>query len=164
MRRYSTSNITVGIVDPRDFVSTNAMAIVRTIFGDKNIEINNKTKLVITESGEVVSITNDNYLSNYSKTRKKFVLNTDYYPTIKIADTGKTFSLMDFVKPYISTGRMNIRAKKLNKTTKLFTVWDNEKYMLGYKGDYLAVSEDDENYVFIISKDQFSKTYSRVIK
>jgi phosphoglycolate phosphatase len=164
MRRYSTSNITVGIVDPRDFVSTNAMAIIRTIFGDKNIEINNKTKLVITESGEVVSITNDNYLSNYSKTRKKFVLNTDYYPTIKIADTGKTFSLMDFVKPYISTGRMNIRAKKLNKTTKLFTVWDNEKYMLGYKGDYLAVSEDDENYVFIISKDQFSKTYSRVIK
>lgn len=162
MKKYRSSNLVVGVIDPKDFVAPGSMAIIRTLSGDKNIEIKNKTMLVITENGDVVPITNDHYLRNYTKTRKKFRLSTDYNPTIKIADTGKTYVLMDYVKPFISTGNMNIKAKKLTKMTKLFTYWDNEKYMLGQKGDYIAISQDDEHNIFIIDKNQFKKTYASV--
>ena len=47
---------------------------------------------------------------------------------------------MSEVIPYISSGEINIFAKKLTKTTKLFTTWDNDTYMLGLKGDYIATS------------------------
>jgi len=160
MKKYYASSIIVGIIDPKEFVSPGSMAIIRTISGDVNVEIKNRTILVITQDGNVVPITNDNYLKSYSKTRKKFKLVTDYDPTIKIADTGKTYSLMDYAKPFISSAKMNIKAKKLTKMTKLFTYWDSEKYMLGKKGDYIAISEEDEHNIFIIDKSQFKKTYN----
>ena len=42
---------------------------------------------------------------------------------------------------------------------KVFTEWDEEKYMLGNEGDYLAVRKDDIHDVYIIEKNIFRKTY-----
>ena len=159
MKRYIANPFVVGVIDPKKYIPAGNMAIIRTISGDKNIEIKKNTLFIVTEAGEIYGISEDIFKKNYIKTRKHFKITTDYSPIIKNADTGKTYHIITEVKPYISNGEINIYAKKLTKTTKLFTTWDNEKYMLGLKGDYIAASIDDPNNIFIIEKNIFKKTY-----
>ncbi len=160
MTKYIAAPTVVGIVDPKEFVPVGTMSIIRTIYGDKNIEIRKNTLLVVSANGEVSTATVDSFDNIFSKTRKHFKLITDYAPTIKNADTGRMFSLMDYAKSYISTGEINIFARKLNRTTKLFSYWDSDTYMLGRKGDYIAISEDDPHNIFIIDKAVFKKNYT----
>lgn len=45
---------------------------------------------------------------------------------------------------------------------KVFTAWDEEKYMLGKEGDYLAVRMDDLHDIYIIEKSIFQRTYEEI--
>ena len=57
-----------------------------------------------------------------------------------------------------------IYAKKLDKCVKVFPKWDNETYLLGMPGDYLAVSADDLHNVFIEPGYDFLQNYKTVEK
>lgn len=160
MTKYVKSPIVVGFVHPQKHIPSGNMAIVRTLKGDKNVEIRDNTVLIIGINGDVTAISEEKFASAYTITGKKFKLNLDYTPTIKNADNGQIYHLMPDAKGCISTGEMNIFARKLNKTTKLFPYWDSETYMVGKKGDYIAVSVDDPHDIFIVEKSVFKKTYT----
>ena len=160
MTKYVKSPIVVGYVRPQKHVPSGNMAIVRTLEGDNNVQIRDNTVLIIGINGDVTAISEEKFASAYTVTGKKFKLNLDYTPTIKDADNGKIYPLMPDAKGCISTGEMNIYAKKLTKTTKLFPYWDSETYMVGKKGDYIAVSVDDPHDIFIVDKALFRKTYA----
>lgn len=162
MSKYERSPITLSYIDPHELVPTGNMAIIRTLDGDANIEIRNNTILILDSNGSVKVISAEKFNSSFKKTRKKFKFNSDYIPTIKNADTGKSFSLLPLAKSCESTSDIKIYAKKLTKTTKLFSFWDSDKYMIGQKGDYLAVSQDDIHDIFIVEKNIFKKTYKSV--
>ena len=115
--------------------------------------------MIIGNQGDVSVITEEKFNSAYTKTGKKFKLNVDYTPTIKNADTGRLIPLMPEAKGCISTGEINVYARKLTSFTKVFPYWDSENYMIGQKGDYIAVSADDPHDIFIIEKAFFKKTY-----
>ncbi len=161
MTKYVKSPIVVGYVRPQEHIPSGNMAIVRTLEGDNNIEIRDNTILIIGIQGDVLAISEEKFNSAYTKTGKKFNLNLDYTPTIKDADNGKLYPLMPGALGCISTGETNVYARKLDKTTKLFPYWDNETYMVGKKGDYIAVSVDDPNDIFIIEKSMFRKNYRK---
>ena len=162
MAKYERSPITLAYVEPHEYVPTGNMAIIRTLAGDANIEIRDNTILILDTKGNVKAVSAEKFNSSFKKTRKKFKFNSDYIPTIKNADNGKSFSLLPLAKSCESTGDIKIYAKKLTKTTKLFSFWDSDKYMLGQKGDYLAVSQDDIHDIFIVEKNTFKKTYKTV--
>jgi phosphoglycolate phosphatase len=162
MNKYERAPISLGYVVAKGNIPAGNMAIIRTINGDLNVEIREDTILIIDINGNVSAISKDNFLLNYEESKKRFKLKTDYDPTIKNADTGKFIQLMPLVKSCESKSDIKIFAKKLTKTTKLFTFWDSEKYMLGKKGDYIAVSQDNPNSIFIIDKNIFKKTYKAV--
>lgn len=159
MTKYVKTPIVVGYVRPQQHVPSGNMAIVRTLEGDNNVEIRDNTVLIIGIQGDVLAISEEKFNSAYTKTGKKFNLNVDYTPTIKDADNGKIYPLMPGAQGCISTGETNVYARKLGRTTKLFPYWDNETYMVGKKGDYIAVSVDDPKDIFIIEKSIFRKTY-----
>ena len=160
MTKYVKGPIVVGFVHPQKHIPSGNMAIVRTLKGDNNVEIRNNTVLIIGINGDVTAISEEKFTSAYTTTGKKFKLNLDYTPTIKNADNGQIYPLMPDAKGCISTGEMNIYARKLDKTTKLFPYWDSETYMVGKKGDYIAVSVDDPHDMFIVEKSIFRKTYT----
>lgn len=135
------------------------MAIVRTLKGDNNILIKDNTVLIIEMSGNVSIITEKRFKSSYTETGQQFVLDLDYTPTIKNADTGKTISLMPQARGCISTGEMTVYARRLSRVTKVFPYWESDTYMIGQKGDYIAVSADNPHDVFIIKKSLFKKMY-----
>jgi phosphoglycolate phosphatase len=162
MAKYERTPITLAYVEPHEYVPTGNMAIIRTLAGDANIEIRDNTILILDSKGNVKAISVEKFNSSFKKTRRKFKFNSDYIPTIKNADTGKSFSLLPLAKSCESTSDIKIYAKKLTKTTKLFSFWDNDTYMIGQKGDYLAVSQDDIHDIFIIEKSIFKKIYKSV--
>ena len=67
--------------------------------------------------------------------------------------------LIDHAKICIATGGTHIHAKELTNRVKVFTAWDEEKYMLGKPGDYLAVRCDDKHDIYVVERDIFFKTY-----
>ena len=160
MTKYVKSPLVVGYVRPQKHVPSGNMAIVRTLKGDVNVEIKDSTVLIIGIGGDVTAISEEKFESAYTTTGKKFKLNLDYTPTIKDADNGKIYPLVPDAKGCISTGEMNVYARKLEKTTKLFPYWESETYMVGKKGDYIAVSVDDPHDIFIVEKSLFRKTYA----
>ena len=160
MTKYVKSPLVVGYVRPQKHVPSGNMAIVRTLKGDVNVEIKDNTVLIIGIGGDVTAISEEKFESAYTTTGKKFKLNLDYTPTIKDADNGKIYPLVPDAKGCISTGEMNVYARKLEKTTKLFPYWESETYMVGKKGDYIAVSVDDPHDIFIVEKSLFRKTYA----
>jgi phosphoglycolate phosphatase len=165
MNQYVTPPFIVGYVRPKEFIKSGSMAIVRTIGGDINIEVKDNTVLIINMYGFVSAISEEKFNSSYSKTRKKFTLQIDdYQPTIKNADNGKTFALMDMAKACLTSGENDIYARKLKKTTKLFPYWDTEKYMVGQKGDYICVNKNDPHDMFIIDKTMFKQIYESANK
>ncbi len=162
MSKYERSSITLGYVEASDSIPAGNMAIIRTLDGDNNVEIKDNTILIIDMTGNVKAISLEKFNNSFKKSRKKFKLNIDYSPVIKNADTGKSISLLPIAKSCESTNDIRIYAKKLTKTTKLFSYWDLDRYMVGQKGDYLCVSQDDLHDMFIVEKNLFKKTYKAV--
>lgn len=162
MNKYERTPITLGYVEAYDNIPVGNMAIVRTMDGDNNILIKDNTLLIIDITGNVKAITTEKFNNSFKKSKKKFKLNIDYSPTIKNADTGKSIPLLPIAKSCESTSDIKIYARVLTKTTKLFSYWDQDRYMVGKKGDYLCVSQDDLHDMFIVDKNLFRKTYKSV--
>ncbi len=159
MKKYVKTPRIIGFVKPQKLIPPGNMAIVRTIKGDNNVPIRDNTVLIIGLNGDVLPISEEKFQSTYKIDGRKFKLDLDYTPIIKDADNGKTYPLIPEAKGCISTTEHHIYAKKLTKTTKVFPYWDCDTYMIGKKGDYIAVSVDDPHDIFIVEKDLFKKIY-----
>jgi phosphoglycolate phosphatase len=86
-------------------------------------------------------------------------VDAEYVPTIKNRLTGATTPISTYAKKCVPTGDTYIYARPIKKRIKVFTAWDEEKYMLGVPGDYLAVRCDDMHDLYIVEKNIFGKTY-----
>jgi phosphoglycolate phosphatase len=86
----------------------------------------------------------------------------DYVPVIKETKTGLTRQITEFAGTCVPTGKVQIYAKPLEQTTKIFTRWDEDDYMIGQPGDYLAVRTEDKHDIYIVEKNIFGVTYSEV--
>ncbi len=159
MSRYTMVPRVLGFVRPQCLVPSGNMAIVRTLKGDNSIQIRNNTVLIIGNAGDVSGISEERFKSSYTETDESFVLNVDYTPTIKNADTGKIIPLIPEARGCYTTGKTTVYAKKLSNVTKVFPYWESDTYMIGHKGDYIAVSADNPRDIFIIEKSVFNKIY-----
>ena len=88
----------------------------------------------------------------------------EHIPTIKDWSEGTSYLLSDYAKVCIPKEEFCIYARKLDKCVKVFPKWDDESYMLGMPGDYLAVSADDLHNVFIEPGYDFLKNYELIKK
>ena len=159
MKKYVKTPKIIGFVRPQKLIPSGNMAIVRTLKGDNNVEIRDNTVLIIGLTGDVMAISEEKFKNTYKINGRKFKLDLDYTPIIKDADNGKNYPLMSEAKGCISTTEHLVYARKLTKTTKVFPYWECDTYMIGKKGDYIAVSVDDPHDIFIVEKDLFKKIY-----
>ena len=83
----------------------------------------------------------------------------EYSPSIKSLSTGQKTDVMSYAQAMISHGGGLIYAKPLDRSVKIFTLWDEEKYYLGNVGDYIAVRSEDEHDIYIIKKHLFPLLY-----
>ena len=72
-----------------------------------------------------------------------------YIPRVKDGRDGSNHLLTEYVHMGMPTDAFRVCAKELKQGVKVFPVWDEDTYMTGRTGDYLAASEDDLHNMFI---------------
>lgn len=158
-RKYYKRPLKCGYVRSTDIETVDTELIIRTMEGDVTICAKDDLYIMIGVNGEVYPITKEELFTRYYLTEESFDMEIEYSPRAKNRTTGKSTKLMSFAKCCIPTGRSTIYAKQLNKTTKVFSKWDYEDYMLGQVNDYIACRSDDIQDIYIINEAIFNKTY-----
>ncbi len=162
MATYVKNNIFLGYVHISDMYPVGTEVNIRTLEGDLDVVVDEDTYMVIGVDGEVYPIHKEKLDSSYITTDVEYVFTGEYEPTIKHSDSGSSRSIIPFAKSCIATGGVEIMAKQLDHRLKIFTEWDEDKYLLGHPGDFMVVRKDDLKDVYIIDKDIFHRTYTKV--
>lgn len=162
MKQYRKLPLPVGFVHAIDLFHAGDAATVRTLEGDLDLIVSEETYLLIGITGEVYPIQKEKFDVSYRVTGEKYDLELEYKPTVKDTVSGKTQSLLPYAQTCVPTGEVKIRARRLERCMKVFTCWDEDKYMLGKPGDYVAVRNDDNHDIYIIEQQIFQKSYKEV--
>ena len=170
MQSYVKKQVPLGYVEAVDVLPVGTPITIRTLEGDVDMTVEPDLIIMIGIKGEVYpnrrekfeksyTVTDEPYYTNKMRTRSKA---TAYEPTVHNRATGEVMRLEDYAKVCIASGGTHIHAKELTGRVKVFTAWDEEKYMLGREGDFLAVQCDDRHDIYVVERDIFFETYDRL--
>jgi phosphoglycolate phosphatase len=162
MEKYRKRPVPIGYVKSTDVFAAGTPMIIRTVEGDVETTASDDTYIMIGVIGEAYPLQADKFKRSYSLSDKPFEADFDYFPTVKNKVTGESAELVRYVKSCVATGEVHIFATHVEKNTKVFTAWDNEGYVYGKQGDYIAIRADDYNDVYIIRNDIFLKSYEKM--
>lgn len=162
MELYQKKKIIVWYVDISKLLPVNTPITVRTLEGDMDLVVDESIYIMIGIKGEVYPIKKDTFEKRYLKVEEYEEIITDYRPVIKNRLSGMDIDLVAHANCCIASGKTFIYAKQLEQTVKIFTLWDEEKYMLGKPGDYFAVSKENLQDMYIVEQNIFYKTYEKI--
>lgn len=162
MTAYKKRKIPVGFVEAEQVFPAGTKICIRTLEGDLEVQIHKDLYIMIGIQGEVYPNEKAKFERSYQRVDAPYSFQGEYEPVVKDVLEGKSISLIPYAKSCISTGEVHIYVKELEHRTKVFTAWDEEKYMLGKAGDYLAVRMDDLHDIYIIERSIFHKTYEQI--
>jgi phosphoglycolate phosphatase len=161
MKKYRKNNLSVYYAKTVDIFKKGTPLIVRTLEGDAETEAADDIYLMVGIEGEVYPIKAEKWNNSYQDIVGGFKYDFEYPPSVINRITAESVKIMRFAKPCISTGEVHIYAMPLSRNTKVFTAWNEDGYMAGKPGDYIAVRADDHYDVYIIREDIFYKTYEK---
>lgn len=161
MEMYRKKRLPLGYVKAAEIFKPGTTVCVRTLEGDLDVQLQEDTYIMIGVQGEIYPNKKEKFDRSYRELEEPYQFEGEYAPTVRDTVEGKNISLVPYAKACISTGESYIYVKKLDHRVKVFTEWDEEKYMLGREGDLLAVRKDDLHDIYIIEKNIFEKTYEK---
>lgn len=161
MKRYKKKKIKLGVACTLDFMKEGMPILIRTLEGDMECVSADDLFIMVGIDGEVYPIRQEKFDYSYEFTDGKPEYVSEYEPVIHNTITGEAYHLKSYMKTCQAKGVSYIYAKQLSKPVKIFTQWDQTKYLKGSKGDYLAVRGDDFNDVYIIEKSVFLRSYEK---
>lgn len=135
---------------------------VRTLEADLQVTAGEDLYLMFGIFGEVYPIRRENFEASYEITEKQPEIVAEYEPTVIVRDKPMAQRLLTLARGCIPKKGTPIFAKPLTKALKLYTTWDEENYMYGRPGDYVAVRRGNPTDVYIIMGRVFEKTYEKI--
>ena len=162
MAAYKKKKIPLGFVEAEQVFPIGTKVCIRTLEGDLDVQINKDLYIMIGIRGEVYPNDRAKFERSYNRLDTPYVFTGEYAPVVKDVLEGRNVSLIPYAKACVPSGEIQIYAAQLDHCVKVFTAWDEEKYMLGKVGDYLAVRTDDLHDIYIIENSIFHKTYEKM--
>ncbi len=159
MKRYQKKKLPLGFVKIGEIMQEGTPITIRTLEGDITISVDGNFYIMIGVKGEVYPIKKEIFEKSYEEMKGKFELKAEYLPTVRNRITGQTENILNFAHCCTPTEETQVFARELDRITKVFTAWDEEKYMLGNPGDFIAVRCDDLHDIYMVERDIFFKTY-----
>ncbi len=159
MVKYKKKRIPAGFVRSEDILPSGTDALIRTLNGDIPVTVSGDTYIMLGVSGDIYPISREKFENTYEVISGTFELSTSYAPTAKDERTGQIHSLLEHAQTCICKSDTFIHAKPIEKAVKVFPLWDDERYLLGKKGDFLAVRPDDLSDIYVIEKNIFGRLY-----
>jgi phosphoglycolate phosphatase len=162
MKRYRKLPVEIGFVKSTDLFNDGAKLTVRTMEGDVDLTAKENIYIMIGIEGEVYPILREKFEKNYQILDKKYEPVSEYPPTVIDRFSGEKHSILNCAKVCTPVSEKIIKAKQIEKRTKVFTYWDAEKYFSGKLGDFLAANENDLQDIYIVNERIFYKTYALI--
>lgn len=167
MELYQKKEMVLGFVRANNVYSLGTKIRVRTLEGDLDMEVSDDLIIMIGIKGEVYPIKEEKFNRSYRVLKEHSDLSDTtiqmkYIPIIKNRTDDTAALITEFAGSCVTTGTSQIYVKQLDKTTKIFTAWDEEKYMLGKAGDYLAVRKEDHHDIYAVEENIFELTYEKI--
>jgi len=162
MEPFIRKNVTSGYVRLSDIMPIGTPVTVRTIDGDTTLEVLDGMYILIGYKGDIRVLSEWEFKKEFKEVVGKYSLETEYIPTLKNRLNGKSENLFQHALKCISSGRYQIYARELVKAVKVFSKTDENRYVKGNPGDYIAVNLEDEKDVFVIEKDMFGTLYEEM--
>ena len=164
MTCHKKKKLPLGYVKADDVLPIGTPITIRTLEGDVDMVIEPESYIMIGVKGEVYPNKKEKFEKSYKDLGKKYnieeaPIKPEYVPTIRSRIDGVVVPITEYANTCISTGETHIHAKELTKIVKVFTVWDEERYMLGMPGDFLAVRSDDVHDIYVVEREIFYQTY-----
>lgn len=159
MKVYEKLPQEVGTLRLADLFEPKSKVEVRTMEGDIIVTVEEDLYLMIGIEGEVYPTNRKKLLNSYQFLDRPYSRKFEYSPNVKDLASGERKFVMEHAQAVISNGGGRIYARPLERSTKLFTAWDEEKYYLGHPGDYIAVRAEDEHDIYLINSRLFPMLY-----
>lgn len=168
MEYYQRKKLPLGFVRTEDILPVGTPITIRTLEGDTDMVIEPDCYIVIGIKGKIHLYTKENFEKNYQITGEKYqpekaTIQLAYVPTIrsKSKGTGTVVPITDYAYTCIACQKANIRAKEIDKIVKVFSTREDEHYMLGMPGDFLAIRNQDIEDILIVERELFYQMYER---
>lgn len=164
LKKYKKINRPVAYVVANEVFPDNTPIKVRTLEGDMDLIVEADLIIMIGIQGEVYPNRMEKFNRTYEVISQdcdleKCTVNMKYKPTVINRITGEKVNLSKYAHTCRPTGDTQIYAKKIDKAVKIFAQWDENRYMLGHPGDYLAVRSDDKHDIYIVADEIFGISY-----
>lgn len=163
MKEYYRKPIPMGYVKATNLFEAGTEITVRTLEGDIDTRIEEDTIFMVGAKGEVYLNKEDKFLMGYRTYDWQYSLkHAEYRPTIKDNAKGNVISLLKHAKVCVPNGKVTIKARHLDHNVKIFSEWDETKYMKGSSGDYLLIRGEDLHDIYTVNQEIFESGYERV--
>lgn len=151
--RYQRKKSLLACVMTSDLAELGRVVSVRTQKGTMDIDTRQNICFTLERDGELHRVEGERFhrILELSDTPmpEDYCQNIAYIPRVKDGNDGRNHLLTEYVRMCMPKDAFCIYAKKLEQGVKVFPVWDEDGYMTGRAGDYLAASEDDLHNIFI---------------
>lgn len=166
MQEYHRKMLAHGYVDPGGVFPLGTSVTIRSMKGDLNMIIDGEQYIMIGITGDIYLRKKEDFEKMNVVRPGRFQIPADmnYKPMIKNNQDGEVKALLSYAHKCDSIYDIEIYAKKLTQTVKVFMSWDEEQYQLGKPGDYICVRKNDPHDIFIVEKNLFSRAYRKVRK
>ncbi len=160
--RYQKRKVPIGYVEAGKILSAGTPVTIRTQEDDIDMTVDDDIYIMIGLNGEVSFLEKVLFNRTYCPADEKFRIEADYQPTIKDRTSGESIELMQVARTCIPIRETNIFARPIERAVKIFTKQNNETYMSGCAGDYLAADAEDRSNLYVIKQNVFDSLYERI--
>jgi phosphoglycolate phosphatase len=160
--RYRKKTVPIGYARSADVFPAGTDIVVRTLEGDTFITSGRDTYIMVGICQEIWPIKREKFEASYRVSNgpydpdERFWGESHYAPTIVNHVQGEPVSLLPYIRPCVPTGESVIHARKLPRRTKVFTAWNQDGYMFGGAGDYLALSKREKHRTVYFTRFQLA--------
>ena len=151
--RYRRKKSPIACLRASDLAKMGSVVAVRTQNGTMDIDTRQNVCFTLERSGELHRIAGERFQRILEPVDtalpEDYCRNIAYIPRVKDGNDGRNHLITEYVHMCMPKDAFCIYAMKLNQGVKVFPVWDEDGYMTGRAGDYLAASEDDLHNIFI---------------
>jgi len=159
MLRYKKINNVKGCFIPDEYYPAGTKLMVRTFDKDIHFSVDGANCFIIEQNGDIRSISKAEYEKDYKLSKLPFVCKAKYLPSIKSSKDMSSLQLEQCLASCEPKTEFIYMVRKLDVTTKIFMLSNEDTYVLGQKGDYIACKARDPKDVFIIKASTLEKEY-----
>lgn len=159
MLHYKKINNVKGCFIPDEYYPVGTKIMVRTFDKDIHLNVDGSQCFIIERNGDIRSISKEEYEKDYKLSNTPFECKAKYLPSIKSTKDMTSLALDQCISPCTPKTEFKYLVRKLDITTKIFMLQNEDSYVLGQPGDYIACKARNPKDVFIIKAETLEKEY-----